>query len=99
MVREGVREGPGITLLLMRAVISDLVFGECARGAQGVRMGVREGPGITSLIMRAVISGLVFRECARGSQGVREVCSGVGTLRSGSPSARTLVKIESTYVT
>ena len=69
------REGPGITSLSMRAVISGLVFKECARGAQGVREGVREGPGITSLLMRAVISGLVFRECARGARGVRKGCA------------------------
>ena len=62
----------GIALLLLRAVISDLVFGECARGAQGVREGVRKGPGITSLLMRAVISGLVFKEGARGARRVRE---------------------------
>ena len=42
-VREGVREGPGITSLLMRAVISDLVFGEGAGSARRVLDGVLRG--------------------------------------------------------
>ena len=67
----------GIILLLMRAVISDLVFGECAGSARGVRKGVREGPGITSLLMRAVISELVRKEGAGsarpGARGRKEV--------------------------
>ena len=42
-VLKGVREEPGITLLLMGAVISDLVFGEGAGSARRVLDGVLRG--------------------------------------------------------